>query len=99
MHGTKKGNMSMIDFLSTMKKLSDGLSLAGASMSDDDLISNTLLSLDAKYLSITVVLQRQLDLDWPEFQTMFAWFREYFGAIPWHSRYQFSLYSRFLSIS
>ncbi|KAK9153265.1 hypothetical protein Sjap_000745 [Stephania japonica] len=64
MHTTRKGSLKMIEYLSKMKDLADCMSLAGAPLSKDDLISNTLLGLDVEYLPITVVLQLQFDLDW-----------------------------------
>ncbi|KAK9116785.1 hypothetical protein Sjap_015732 [Stephania japonica] len=63
MQTQRKEFLKMCDYLSKMEDLTDGLSLAGELMNDDDFISNTLIGLDVKYLFITTVLHRQLNLD------------------------------------
>ncbi|KAK9083364.1 hypothetical protein Scep_029835 [Stephania cephalantha] len=51
-----------------MKALEENLATAGAPMSIEDLISNTLLGLDQEYLPIVTVLQSRVGMKWSEFQ-------------------------------
>ncbi|KAK9157947.1 hypothetical protein Scep_004521 [Stephania cephalantha] len=61
---TRKGYLKMCEYLAKMKELADELVIASAPLSNGDLIFNALLGFEANYLSMTTVLQRQVDLDW-----------------------------------
>ncbi|KAK9110858.1 hypothetical protein Sjap_018918 [Stephania japonica] len=63
---TKKGSMTMSEYLLKMKEMADFLATAGSPVSDDDLVSNTLTGLDGEYLPIISVLQEKETLRWTE---------------------------------
>ncbi|KAK9159788.1 hypothetical protein Syun_006129 [Stephania yunnanensis] len=65
---TRKGALSMSEYLTKMKRFSDSLSTAGSPVSNQDLISCTLAGLDGDYLSITTLLQDKEGLSWAELQ-------------------------------
>ncbi|KAK9083154.1 hypothetical protein Scep_029625 [Stephania cephalantha] len=62
-----------------MKDYSDSLAIAGALVSDDDLISNTLVGLEAEYLPIITLLQDKKSLRWSEFQASLLVFKAIFS--------------------
>lgn len=69
LHKMKKQGMKMDDYLGKMKSLSDQLQLAGAPVTEGDLIMLTLGGLDGEYTPVTVVLNRVPNLSWIEFES------------------------------
>jgi hypothetical protein len=53
---TKKGELSIVDYIDKMRNLSDELTAAGKPIDDDDLISYILSGLDYEYNSIVTTL-------------------------------------------
>ncbi|XP_028806151.1 uncharacterized protein LOC114761006 [Neltuma alba] len=65
---TRKNRMKMAEYLAKMKSISDQLALAGAPISNDDLILQTLNGLDADYNPSVVNLIDKDRLTWVEAQ-------------------------------
>ncbi|KAK4252585.1 hypothetical protein QN277_014565 [Acacia crassicarpa] len=68
LHRTRKGGMKMEEFLTKMKNIADHLTLAGATVSFDELIIHTLNGLNHEYNAIVVKLIDQTHLSWVEIQ-------------------------------
>ncbi|KAK4259239.1 hypothetical protein QN277_005589 [Acacia crassicarpa] len=68
LHRTRKGGMSMSDFLNKMKSIADQLTLAGSPVPHEDLVLHTLNGLDAEYNAIVVKLLDQTHLSWVDIQ-------------------------------
>jgi histone deacetylase 1/2 len=65
---TRKGELSMVDYLHKMKAWADVLALAGSPYSDNLLTASILSGLDAEYMSIIVAIESQAAITWQELQ-------------------------------
>lgn len=64
----KKGNLKMDEYLRKIKELACNLLLVGSQIPIDDLITQTLAGLDAKYNHVVVQLAEKTNLTWVELQ-------------------------------
>lgn len=62
LHKIKKNGMSVDEYLSKIKSLSDHLGLAGAPVLESDLIVHTLTGLDSECIHVVVSLNREKNL-------------------------------------
>lgn len=59
----------MEDYLRKVKELADNLQMAGCPLANDNLVTQTLVGLDAEYGPIVVQLAEKTTLSWVELQT------------------------------
>ncbi|XP_022142770.1 uncharacterized protein LOC111012809 [Momordica charantia] len=63
---TRKNQLKMSDYLSTMKQLADCLTLAGEPISTSSLLSSVLTGLNAEYLQIICQINAKENISWQE---------------------------------
>lgn len=68
-HNTRKREMKMEEYLVEMKNLADKLKLAGAPITNSDLMIQTFNRLDSDYNPVVVKLSDQNNLSWVDLQT------------------------------
>ncbi|KAK9144845.1 hypothetical protein Sjap_004748 [Stephania japonica] len=64
LHTTRKGSMSMNEYLLKMKELSDSLTTVGSPITEEHQITSELVGLDMEYMPIMTTLLRDSDLTW-----------------------------------
>ncbi|XP_062104513.1 uncharacterized protein LOC133815719 [Humulus lupulus] len=65
---TRKGNLSMTEYLRQKKNWADTLALAGDPYPEAHLVANVLSGLDAEYISIVVQIEARSKTTWQELQ-------------------------------
>ncbi|KAK9093963.1 hypothetical protein Scep_025432 [Stephania cephalantha] len=61
-----KGTKTMTQYLQFLKENVDNMAVAGAPMSEIDLITSALVGLDTEYMTYSAILQERPSLTWPE---------------------------------